>query len=47
MQEVQPWRWRIDQDGLALHADWHQRLADTDPDGRLVWLPGLAAWLTP
>ncbi|WP_327004473.1 hypothetical protein OHA72_57175 [Dactylosporangium sp. NBC_01737] len=34
--DTQPWRWRIDEDRIELHADWRRRLADIDPDGRLL-----------
>jgi hypothetical protein len=34
--DTQPWRWRIDGDRIELHADWRRRLADIDPDGRLL-----------
>ncbi len=34
--ETQPWRWRITQDGIGLHADWARQLTDVDPDGRLL-----------
>jgi hypothetical protein len=34
--DTQPWRWRIDEDRIELYADWRRRLADIDPDGRLL-----------
>ncbi|MEV0136029.1 hypothetical protein AB0H83_47275 [Dactylosporangium sp. NPDC050688] len=34
--DTQPWRWRIGADRVELHADWQRRLADLDPDGRLL-----------
>lgn len=34
--DTRPWRWRIDEDRIELHADWKRRLADIDPDGRLL-----------
>lgn len=34
--DTRPWRWRIGADRVELHADWQRRLADLDPDGRLL-----------
>lgn len=34
--ETQPWRWRINDDRIELHADWARQVADVDPDGRLL-----------
>ena len=35
VHNTQPWRWRIlDDDTLALHADWTRHLVATDPDRR-------------
>ncbi|MDG6109879.1 hypothetical protein Daura_17820 [Dactylosporangium aurantiacum] len=42
--DTRPWRWRIGADRVELHADWQRRLADLDPDGRLL-LTGCGAAL--
>lgn len=34
--DTQPWRWRITEHRIGLHADWARQLADLDPDGRLL-----------
>lgn len=34
VHNTQPWRWRVDADGLHLRADAARQLPNTDPDGR-------------
>ena len=34
VHNTQPWRWRIDDDAVQLHADWTRHLVATDPDRR-------------
>lgn len=34
VHNTQPWRWRIDDGAVELHADWTRHLVATDPDGR-------------
>ncbi len=34
VHNTQPWRWRITQDAVQLHADWNRHLVATDPDRR-------------
>ena len=34
MHNTQPWRWRITDDVIQLHADWNRHLAATDPGRR-------------
>jgi nitroreductase len=34
VHNTQPWRWRITDDTVELHADWNRHLAATDPDRR-------------
>lgn len=34
VHNTQPWRWRVDADGLQLRADAARQLPNTDPDGR-------------
>ena len=34
VHNTQPWRWRVDDDAVQLHADWTRHLVATDPDRR-------------
>lgn len=34
VHNTQPWRWRIDDEAVQLHADWARHLVATDPDRR-------------
>lgn len=34
VHNTQPWRWRITDDTVELHADWNRHLVATDPDRR-------------
>ncbi|MDN5918154.1 MAG: NAD(P)H nitroreductase [Pseudonocardia sp.] len=34
VHNTQPWRWRIEDDRVELHADRNRQLTQTDPDGR-------------
>jgi nitroreductase len=34
VHNTQPWRWRIEDGAVALHADWTRHLVATDPDRR-------------
>jgi nitroreductase len=34
LANTQPWRWRIGEDSVELHADWDRQLTSTDPDRR-------------
>src|SRR5689334_15718765 len=34
VHNTQPWRWRITDDAVELHADWNRHLVATDPDRR-------------
>jgi nitroreductase len=34
VHNTQPWRWRIGDDSVQLHADWNRHLVATDPDRR-------------
>lgn len=38
VQNSQPWRWQVDQQGLGLYADWSRQLGNTDADRRDVLL---------
>ncbi|QSB16800.1 nitroreductase [Natronosporangium hydrolyticum] len=35
---TQPWRWRVHEDLLELHADWSRQVTSIDPAGRLLTL---------
>ncbi len=32
VHNTQPWRWRVGDDAVQLHADWTRHLVATDPD---------------
>jgi hypothetical protein len=34
LANTQPWRWRIGENSIELHADWDRQLTSTDPDRR-------------